>query len=442
MFFTKFGGTTAMNQSKIIKKFFYLFFATAFFLSTTQCNQRVSYKPVILPANLSAIPDDSFAPLGEYLEGAEIIGISEATHGMNEPLDFRNSLIKYLVKKHRVRIIAFESGLSESRIVNEYINGGRIGIDAVLKKGISYGFGDFKQNKHLLIWLRKINWNKPKEDRVQFYGFDMVGNAPNPYEENPELALLESMKFVRKLKTTSGRKLLVQLKSYLPYLHSGKDGNDPNFRFERLSQQQKKELINTVNDLIKWIKDHKNQFTNEEFNWGLQLAKCGLQNIYFLQEIIQPNSDQHLREKFMFNNLQWIMRMENDRPIVLFGHLAHMTKELNAYNEDGKNMLPHPMLGEYIGKKYGNKYQVIGNFFSYAKFDEGTDSLDISTFSRKIEQHYKAANFYLKPDKSKKLFSTPTKFGTPSFVGDLWMNPANGFDILLFTKKQHFYKKK
>ena len=104
--------------------------------SENHAGQKIITNFVELNTDLSNIDDSVFLHLDEWLKDAEIIGISEGEHGMNEAMDFRNSYIKYLIRTNQVQVLAFESGLLESRLVNDYIHGKNLNLDTVLTNGL------------------------------------------------------------------------------------------------------------------------------------------------------------------------------------------------------------------------------------------------------------------------------------------------------------------
>lgn len=96
-------------------------------------------------ADLDASTKD-LAPIGKMVGEAKIVGLSEGVHGAAEPLIFRNRLFKHLVEHLGFGAIAIESGIVESRVLNDYVTQGKGEFDAVLKHGFSVGHeGDATQ---------------------------------------------------------------------------------------------------------------------------------------------------------------------------------------------------------------------------------------------------------------------------------------------------------
>jgi erythromycin esterase len=81
----------------------------------------------------------------EMIGAAKIVGLSEGQHAAAEPLEFRNRLFKYFVENLGFGAIAIESGIVESRVLNDYVTEGKAELDTVLKQGFSTGFDTFRQ---------------------------------------------------------------------------------------------------------------------------------------------------------------------------------------------------------------------------------------------------------------------------------------------------------
>jgi len=401
--------------------------------------------PIELPNNLSDIPDSSFVPLVDMIGDARIIGVTEGTHGMNEPLDFRNSLIKYLVKENHIKVIAFESGLIESRQVNAYINGESLDLDSVLNNCITCTFGQFEQNRELLLWLREINESRTPENKVQFYGFDMSGCAPNPALENSSFALSEALKYFEEVDVEKFNDLGKKLIPFIDHLRLDDSPDDPKIQFFDLSEDKKIKLNELIDELIETLRENKEMYVNksggENYLWGMQSAICAKQNIQFLTNMLNPSQEYSVREKSMLENLQWILEIEKDEKILLFAHLAHLSKDIYVLNAEGKNVMPNNQFGEYINEHYGSEYTVIGNFYSYLDYYEGIDSVKINSFPEMMNKKYPYANFYLRLDKTDTIYNNPLIFGVPSGGGDVWMTPSKGVDIIFYTEKQHYFEK-
>lgn len=400
---------------------------------------------VVLGDDLTSIPDSLFKPLDNWLSEYKIIGFAEGDHGMNESLDFRNSYIKHLVKTNQIRVLAFESGLIESKMVNDYINGLDLNLDSVLNNGMTYTFGQFEQSKELLTWLRQENKTRNPESRIQFYGFDMAGNAPNPYLENSSFALEECLEYLQSTDLKMYQKYANEVEYYLPFLSTKDDPDSKEISFSDLPQEKRESLLVLHNDLISVIEKNKEQYIKskgiEAYDWALQTAKCAKQNIVFLEGYNASPRDQSTREKFMLDNLEWIMNREENEKIFLFAHLAHLAKDISIIDSTGQETRTDNFFGEYLQNRFGNDYKLVANTYCYVDYYTEVDSVKTNSFPYQLNERYKHPNFLLNLNENDALFSQSQIFGTPLLSGDVWICPNKGIDVIFHTEKQHFFYK-
>ena len=130
------------------------------------------------------------------LGDAQYIGLSEASHYFHEPLDFRNSFIKYMVENKLIDVIGIEAAILESRELYDYVNGNTGNIDSVLHYGFSYGFNRLPQNREIIEWLRNYNMDSANYHKVKLYGFDISG-AQGLSNREMNYSILEALKFLK-----------------------------------------------------------------------------------------------------------------------------------------------------------------------------------------------------------------------------------------------------
>ena len=149
-------------------------------------------------ADLAASTKD-LQPIEKMIGDAKIVGLSEGIHAAAEPLVFRNRLFKHLVEHMGFTAIAMESGIVESRVLNDYVTQGKGEIDAVLKQGLSNGFDTFRQNGELIRWIREHNARLPPDAvKVQIFGLDVPGSPGNfDAARGPDTALHTALEYLR-----------------------------------------------------------------------------------------------------------------------------------------------------------------------------------------------------------------------------------------------------
>lgn len=397
-----------------------------------------------LPEDLANVPESALLQLDDWLKEAEIIGLSEGEHGMNESMDFRNTYIKHLVHTRQIQVIAFETGLLESRSVNAFIQGADLNIDSVLTHSFSYTFGKFEQNRDLLMWLREINEGRKPKDRVQFYGFDMAGNAPNPYLENSSFALEECLRFIQTVDSVYHEKAVSTFSNHIPYLNIADSPEGEAVSYSALSDGKREELQLAVNELIVFVQKNEKNYVQaigqENYDWGLRSAICAQQNVLFLEGFHQPEKDVGSREKFMLDNLKWIRQQVGGKRVILFSHLAHLSKDIARIDENGNETIPAMMFGEHLVKEFGDGYKVIGNLFSGLDYYDGVESVQENSLPTQLEETFDSQNFFLKVNSMDNIYTKRQMVGVP-FKGDVWIVPSKGIDVIFYTREQHFHTK-
>lgn len=400
---------------------------------------------VALPDNLTAISDSLFKPIDSWLTEYKLLGFGEGDHGFNESLDFRNSYLKYLIKTNQIRILAFESGLLESKMVNDYINGLDLNLDSVLTNGMSYTFGQFDQSRELLTWLREENETRSLDNRVQFYGFDMAGNASNPWLENSSFAVMECLDYLRSVDLEMHDTFKSELEYYLPFLSTLDNSDSKEISFLDLPEEKKEPLLKIHDELISTLDKNKETYIKLKgksvYEWGLQAAKCAKQNVIFIEGYNASPRDQSTREKFMLDNLLWIMNREKNEKIFLFAHLAHLAKDIAVIDAVEQKTYPKNMFGEHLREEFGDEYKLVGHAYYYSDYYTEVDSVKSSAFPGHLNDRYDDEIFFLNLNENDSLFNRPHIFGPPTLSGEVWITPNEGMDVIFYTEKQHFFWK-
>ncbi|HET7552494.1 MAG TPA: erythromycin esterase family protein [Gemmatimonadaceae bacterium] len=123
------------------------------------------------------LPDEivrSLPPLDELADHARIIALGEATHGSREISDLRFAVTRYLVQRHRVRLIAIEYSTSRLAVLNTWALGGAV-KDADVQRALNSGWIGRRTLGDLVRWLREWNAEHPA-DRVRLVGVDPQDN--------------------------------------------------------------------------------------------------------------------------------------------------------------------------------------------------------------------------------------------------------------------------
>ena len=252
-------------------------------------------------------------------EGKKIIALGEATHGNVEFQQLKLEVFKQMVEHYDVRAFALEGDYGGCEKVNQYIHGGEgTAQEAVAAIGFEiYRTDDMVE---LISYMREYNESALEGEDIRFYGFDM-----QRISYTFQYLMEACTEF--KIDTTSLQKFVEGEKLNSVY--------DFSTQIEILTQV-KNELENNgaSNKIIHYV--------------DMLLQYCEL-------ESITESDGGALRDKFMAENVQWILQQEqqnNYDRIFVTGHNSHVAK-WGSYDS----------MGKILSKEVENGYYVIGTDF-------------------------------------------------------------------------------
>ncbi len=252
-------------------------------------------------------------------EDKKIIALGEATHGNVEFQQLKLEVFKQMVEHYGVRAFALEGDYGGCEQVNRYIHGGE---GTAQEAAAAIGFAIYRTDEmvELISYMHEYNESALKGEDIRFYGFDMQ-RISYTFQSLME-ACLEL-----KIDTTSLQKLVEGEKLCGEY--------DFSTQTEILTQV-KNELENkrASNKIIHYV--------------DMLLQYCELQSI-------TESDGSALRDKFMAENVQWILKQEQQNGherIFVTGHNSHVAK-WGSYDS----------MGKILSKEAENGYYVIGTDF-------------------------------------------------------------------------------
>lgn len=119
----------------------------------------------------------------------EVIALGESAHDDPASLAWRNAVTLELVRRDAVRLILFESGFAEARMLDDYVQGRGSLTPATVGQGFTNGLGLFAETRALIEALRKVNAARPASARVRIAGVDL--SAGGPWGSAPGMAPVE-----------------------------------------------------------------------------------------------------------------------------------------------------------------------------------------------------------------------------------------------------------
>ena len=323
---------------------------------------RKSLHPVS-NADLDASTKD-LRPLERMIGDAKIVGLSEGPHAAAEPLTFRNRLFKHLVEHQGFNAIALESGIVESRVLNDYVTQGKGEIDAVLKQGLSNGFDTFRQNGELVRWMKEYNARLPSAAaKLQIFGLDVPGSPGNfDAARGPDTGLRSALEYLRMVDPAAATEMQSRVEAFLPVLKSIND-------YGELKEPERETLTAAIADLVSLMERQQLAYvarsSKADFDWAERAAIGARQTDTWFRRMPVGWKLEHgldwtqfamqVRDRSMADNLEWVRSRLGARGRVLVfaavGHLATTAAQVPA--SPFRGMVP---LGAYVKERHGSGF--------------------------------------------------------------------------------------
>lgn len=270
-------------------------------------------------------------------DNAKIIALGEATHGNKEFQELKLDIFKILVEDYGVKAFAIEGDYGGCEKVNDYIQGGEGKLEEVTKF-IGFQIYNTGQITELISYMKEYNETVNENQKIRFYGFDM-----QRYIYNLEYLKKECKKFNIDV-------------SELEKLTNNNTWN------EEYSYEERNNIINYVKSILN---------TKNNAERAIHFADILLQ--YIEMNTTTDEDISFLRDKFMAENVKWILEQEEklkNEKIFISGHNTHIGKYASMEN-----------MGNLLFNKMNNNYYAIGTDFYKAKVNlPSGDKRIIKTF--------------------------------------------------------------
>ena len=275
-------------------------------------------------------PDSSIIDLGKLtpiLNSTDIIGLGEATHGTKEFTVYKHRLIKYLVKELGYKVFIIEGESTGSRKMNDYISNGKTTLKEALF-GVGSGMLMTHEFVELVEWMKQYNSEKSNEERIKFYGCDLV---------NIKLTAQTIKKYLSKTDNLNS-----DIEKGLDWLIDTK--------VKRKYNNDEKLLISTLISNLDEVFNDRSKKQDNEF----KLIEHDKRVLEQFTEMMLVNSVERivLRDKFMAENIEWIYHFENHQKMFFWAHNIHIVNNNNKPKQKST--------GYYLNKKFKNKYYALG----------------------------------------------------------------------------------
>ncbi len=295
--------------------------------------------------------DDDLEPLRAMLDGVDVVGFADSTHGTKEFFDVRHRMLRFLVEKMGFRNLVVEAGYSAALAVDDYIMHGR-GDKAAALTGLGFAMWDVEEFSRVIDWLRHHNEAVPDEDKVRFHGVDIWNTRAARH------AILRYLRDTAPDATATAERLFDDIS------HSEAEG--PLLASARMDFR----LLQRMRELSAWFQENRRSLAassspaafDEMFQHLRLLSQWIRANVGdSLEEppegtVQVPGMDNYARSRYMAENLFHIMERDAlQRKSVVWSHIFHLGV---TFNDPTRGVLPN--MGHELRRRLGDRYYVFG----------------------------------------------------------------------------------
>jgi erythromycin esterase len=280
--------------------------------------------------------------LDNFVRGATIVGLGEATHGTSEFFHMKHRLLRYLVEREGFTIFAIEANMPECYRLNEYVLSGQ-GDPEMLLKGIYFWTWNTQEVLDMIKWMRAYNAGLDGHDgkKLQFTGFDM---------QIPQVADTIAVRMISEMDpefTDSARHVLLTTPT------SPRSIQEMN-EIKSKAAASEVEVLRLLDHLLLKRQQYLQHSTKDSVDWMIQ-------NVRIVQQALSleaSTSNYSIRDSCMAWNIGWIRDHNPGQKIVLWAHNGHIQKDsLGLFRS----------MGACLSEIYQQGYRNIG-----FAFDSGT----------------------------------------------------------------------
>ncbi len=298
---------------------------------------------IILPLRTVEADDDftDLEPFGHAVDGAQIIGLGESTHGTREFFQLKHRLTRYLVEKKGFRVFVIEGSTTAGRNIDDYVVMNR-GNRSQALASLGYWTWDTTEVSNMIDWMREYNLTCAPGAYCRFLGCD---------QQPPDKAAFALLAYLRRVAGVE-----------FPALESIVDTCPP-----LTHHQQPKGDHRGIFYVPGWLELNRRRLIAKsspvEYARALEDCRllCQYTNFHALA-MGDKNMDlevgNRVRDSYMAENLERILgSMPAGTKVILWAHNMHIA----ARNE-------WPSIGGILRQRYGQLYYSLALTFGRGTF--------------------------------------------------------------------------
>lgn len=303
--------------------------------------------------------------IAESIDDARVVAISEGFHNCKEMMQLHERLIRYLVEEKGFNTVMTESGLPESRMVYDFIQGKEVKGN-VYTEGFNKMYGAWEEGRSLIDWMKE--YNQSHDNILRYYGADIGGFYTNWY---PAIDRISA--YLQKVDPTYAKQLKKRLDPMLKIM--GTKIARKNYQ-DKLNAEQKAQIAIVLEEAIAHFDQNKEAFVakwnEEEFEWARQsTVAMKMAENYYRNYADKSGAEPHRyaglngRELMMAHNVQWALKQRKDAKIILINHVIHT--KTKSQKQEGVWGYFTPM-AQIIKENLKDDFFVIGMCYGGGKF--------------------------------------------------------------------------
>jgi len=336
--------------------------------ATCELVARLQQSSVELATSDPTADHADLAPVGDALADARIIGLGEATHGTREFFQLKHRILRYLVEKQGLRLLAIEANLPETMALDDYVVHGK-GDALEALAGTHFWVWRTEAVLALVEWLREFNTDRPLDDRVRFYGIDAQYTTG-------------AVEHLDEFLASADPDLQEELQA--DFAATNDEGNTNN---QYMSDHDAEATERLLDRLGTAFAERKEEFVTATSERETAMARRCLHVIVqarhrrIARETDGIQASMVVRDEAMAENLSWVLEYEAADRTVLWAHDSHICRTVNF----GAVVESAPSLGSYLTKRYCDDYFALGFDFLSGSFSaigiDLTPESELSTWS-------------------------------------------------------------
>lgn len=127
-----------------------------------------------------------FSLLLNHLKEKQVIGIGEASHGIQEFYTTKYAMVKQLILHEQFKTLAFEMEENIAEKLNQFTSGNTEELSSTLK---NYGLYNAEELGKLLTWIKQYNSTQlEKANKISIVGFDREEYWADPFSRDSLMA--------------------------------------------------------------------------------------------------------------------------------------------------------------------------------------------------------------------------------------------------------------